>query len=242
MQLRPKDSALIVSTQMEDTGCQLQARLHCLYTYSDVFISKCCCLQAYMWTLLVILLAASVLSLVPLAGSRGGWAHFAMSNINSDFMTQLGLAPWNHYISIGYIKVSPQELSCLIAEGVPMHFLRYMMWVLNAVQSSQACAARTSGVDRDLVGSTVNHGAVEMGGHPSISGIGPCNERNCFFGAVHKRDASPLERSGLASEWDDVHPVRPSMGEHRPLQAVLWASSGVQHLPDIADLRTGALY
>ena len=66
-----------------------------------------------MAVLLVVLLAVVVLSVVPLAGSKGGWAQFAMDNINTDVMVQLGLAPWNHYIDVGYVRVNPQsELCC----------------------------------------------------------------------------------------------------------------------------------
>ncbi|CAL5223503.1 g6029 [Coccomyxa viridis] len=59
---------------------------------------------AYMTLVLVILLAIVVLSFVPLAGSSGGWAQFAMNNITTDVMVQLGLAPWDHYVDVGYIK------------------------------------------------------------------------------------------------------------------------------------------
>ena len=58
-----------------------------------------------MTTMLVLLLGITVLSFVPLAGTQGGWAHFQQSNINTDIMQQLGLAPWNHFIDVGYIKV-----------------------------------------------------------------------------------------------------------------------------------------
>ena len=67
----------------------------------------CCCLQAYMGIVLVILLAVLVLSLVPLVGSSGGWAQYRMNNITTDLMVQLGLAPWDHYVDVGYIKVNP---------------------------------------------------------------------------------------------------------------------------------------
>ena len=62
-----------------------------------------------MTLVLVILLAIVVLSFAPLAGSSGGWAQFAMDNITTDVMVQLGLAPWDHYVDVGYIKVSPQQ-------------------------------------------------------------------------------------------------------------------------------------
>lgn len=62
-------------------------------------------MQAYMTTMLVLLLGITVLSFVPLAGTQGGWAQFQQSNINTDIMQQLGLAPWNHFIDVGYIKV-----------------------------------------------------------------------------------------------------------------------------------------
>ncbi len=67
------------------------------------------CLQAYMSIVLVILLAIVVLSFVPLAGRRGGWAQYAMNNITTDLMVQLGLAPWDHYVDVGYIQVTPQQ-------------------------------------------------------------------------------------------------------------------------------------
>ena len=60
-----------------------------------------------MVTVVALLGATVVLSIVPLAGSQGGWAQFAMDNINTDLMVQLGLAPWNHYIDVGYNKVNP---------------------------------------------------------------------------------------------------------------------------------------
>lgn len=77
-----------------------------------------------MAVLLVILLAVVVLSVVPLVGSKGGWAQFAMDNINTDLMVQLGLAPWNHYIDVGYVKVSPHPLSCVVAGQLPAIFCR----------------------------------------------------------------------------------------------------------------------
>ena len=54
---------------------------------------------------LFLLLAIVVLSLAPLAGYQGGWAHFELDNINSSIMVQLGLAPWSHSIDVGYNKV-----------------------------------------------------------------------------------------------------------------------------------------
>ena len=55
---------------------------------------------------LCLLLAILALSLTPLAGYQGGWAHFELDNINSSIMVQLGLAPWNHSIDVGYNRVS----------------------------------------------------------------------------------------------------------------------------------------
>ena len=60
---------------------------------------------------LFLLLAIVVLSLAPLAGYQGGWAHFQLDNINSSIMVQLGLAPWSHSIDVGYNKVSCQLVS-----------------------------------------------------------------------------------------------------------------------------------
>lgn len=57
-----------------------------------------------------LLMTVMALSLAPLAGYQGGWAGFRMNNINSDIMVQLELAPWNHYINIGYNKVPPHPL------------------------------------------------------------------------------------------------------------------------------------
>lgn len=62
-------------------------------------------MQAHMTMMLVLLLGITVLSFVPLAGTQGGWAQFQQSNINTDIMQQLGLAPWKHFIDVGYIKV-----------------------------------------------------------------------------------------------------------------------------------------
>ena len=59
-----------------------------------------------MATNLFLLLAIVALSLAPLAGYQGGWAHFELDNINSSIMEQLGLAPWDHSINVGYSKVS----------------------------------------------------------------------------------------------------------------------------------------
>ena len=81
-----------------------EATLQCTSAFFPVTDSSCC-LQAYMVIVGAILLAVVVLSFVPLAGSKGGWAQFAMDNINTDLMVQLGLAPWNHYIDVGYNKV-----------------------------------------------------------------------------------------------------------------------------------------
>ena len=54
---------------------------------------------------LCLLLAIVTLSLAPLAGYQGGWAHFQSDNITSSIMVQLGLTPWSHYIDVGYNKV-----------------------------------------------------------------------------------------------------------------------------------------
>ena len=70
-----------------------------------------------MSIVLVILLAIVVLSFVPLAGRRGGWAQYAMNNITTDLMVQLGLAPWDHYVDVGYIQVSPQQTSPAFLPG-----------------------------------------------------------------------------------------------------------------------------
>lgn len=76
-------------------------------------------MQAYMTTMLVMLLGITVLSFVPLAGTQGGWARFHQSNITTGIMQQLGLSPWNHSIDVGYIKVCmhPASLRCVKADS-----------------------------------------------------------------------------------------------------------------------------
>ncbi|CAK0732092.1 hypothetical protein CVIRNUC_000084 [Coccomyxa viridis] len=66
---------------------------------------------------LFLLLAIVVLSLAPLAGYQGGWAHFELDNINSSIMVQLGLAPWSHSIDVGYNKFTNSVRAYFSAHG-----------------------------------------------------------------------------------------------------------------------------
>ena len=87
-----------------------------------------------MATTLVLLLSIVLLSFAPLAGTRGGWARFRMDNITSDVMVQLGLAPWNHYIDIGYNKV---KALALCRASVTCEWLAHVPDLMTAVLSKR---------------------------------------------------------------------------------------------------------
>ena len=53
----------------------------------------------------ILLLGVAVCSLVPLAGYRGGWAHYYQAGLITDSLRDIGLQNWTHTIDVGYDQV-----------------------------------------------------------------------------------------------------------------------------------------
>lgn len=57
----------------------------------------------------VLLLGIAGVSVAPLAGPRTGWAYFYREHMHSQYLSDLTLDDWTHYIKVGYYRV--QSLS-----------------------------------------------------------------------------------------------------------------------------------
>jgi hypothetical protein len=53
----------------------------------------------------LLLLGITACSVIPLAGYKGGWAHFHKDGLQSNILRDLGLSPFNHTITVGYVYV-----------------------------------------------------------------------------------------------------------------------------------------
>lgn len=60
------------------------------------------CLQATLFALVVLLLVIICVSAAPLAGDRGGWFYFYKEDLDTLYLRNLNLVPWNHFIQVGY--------------------------------------------------------------------------------------------------------------------------------------------
>jgi len=53
----------------------------------------------------VLLIATAGLSAAPLFASKEGWLHFYQDDMETTYLRNLNLEPWDHFIHVGYYKV-----------------------------------------------------------------------------------------------------------------------------------------
>ncbi|KAK9902763.1 hypothetical protein WJX75_005297 [Coccomyxa subellipsoidea] len=88
---------------------------------------------ATLFALVVLLLVIICVSAAPLAGDRGGWFYFYKEDLDTLYLRNLNLVPWDHFIQVGYswhtnsIRQYASEHGWILA-GLKMH--RYAkIWV-----------------------------------------------------------------------------------------------------------------
>lgn len=61
--------------------------------------------QGTFVAVVVLLFAIAGLSAAPLSASKEGWLHFYQEDMETTYLRNLNLEPWDHFISVGYYKV-----------------------------------------------------------------------------------------------------------------------------------------
>ena len=50
----------------------------------------------------VLLLVIICVSAAPLAGDKGGWFYYYKEDLDTTYLRNLNLTPWDHFIHVGY--------------------------------------------------------------------------------------------------------------------------------------------
>lgn len=62
-------------------------------------------LQGVLFALAILLFTLICVSAAPLAGYREGWMYFQQDDMQTTYLRNLNLQPWDHYIHYGYAWV-----------------------------------------------------------------------------------------------------------------------------------------
>ncbi len=63
------------------------------------------CSQGTLLVEVALLVVLICLSAAPLAGEREGWFYFYGEDMDTNYLRNLNLVPWDHFIEVGYYQV-----------------------------------------------------------------------------------------------------------------------------------------